>query len=128
MKEAVEVTTAPSAIGPYSQAIMGSFSRFVFSSGQIGMEPKSGELVPGGIKAEAAQAFENLKAVLEGAGLELRHVVKMTVFLSSMDDFGALNEVYAGYFDKPFPARSCFAVAALPKGALVEIEAVAAAE
>jgi 2-iminobutanoate/2-iminopropanoate deaminase len=126
MKEAVSVSTAPEAIGPYSQAILGTFSHFVFTSGQLGMDPATGELVTGGIKVEAERAFENLKAVLNGAGLDFAHVVKVTVFLKSIEDFAALNEVYARFFQKPFPARSCFAVGALPKGAAVEIEAVAA--
>jgi len=126
MKSAIEVAGAPKAIGPYSQAIQGEFSRFVFCSGQIGLVPESGKLAEGGIEAEARQAFENVKAVLAGAGLGLSDVVKVTVFLEDMNDFGALNEVYGEFFEPPFPARSCFAVSALPKGAKVEIEAIAA--
>lgn len=114
--------SAPCAIGPYSQAI--ALNGMVYTSGQIPLAPETGELVDGGIKEQARQVIENLKAVLTTAGSDLAHVVKTTCFLKDMRDFGAFNEVYAEYFTGK-PARSCVAVLALPKGAAVEIEAVA---
>jgi 2-iminobutanoate/2-iminopropanoate deaminase len=115
---------APAAIGPYSQAVRSG--SLVFCSGQIPLDPATGQLVEGGIEAQTAQVLDNLTAVLAAAGLTLGDVVKTTVFLVSMDDFPAMNEVYARYFDEDPPARSTIAVAALPKGARVEIEAIAA--
>jgi 2-iminobutanoate/2-iminopropanoate deaminase len=115
---------APAAIGPYSQAVRSG--SLVFCSGQIPLDPVSGQLVEGGIEAQTAQVLNNLTVVLVAADLQLRNVVKTTVFLVSMDDFPAMNEVYARYFDEDPPARSTVAVAALPKGARVEIEAIAA--
>jgi 2-iminobutanoate/2-iminopropanoate deaminase len=114
---------APAAIGPYSQAVRSG--SLVFCSGQIPLDPATGQLVEGGIEAQTARVLDNLTAVLAAAGLTLGDVVKTTVFLVSMDDFPALNEVYARYFEEDPPARSTIGVAALPKGALVEIEAVA---
>jgi 2-iminobutanoate/2-iminopropanoate deaminase len=121
------VTTgrAPAAIGPYSQAVRSG--SFLFCSGQIPLDPASGQLVEGGIEAQTARVLDNLTALLAAAGLTLGDVVKTTVFLVSMDDFPAMNEVYARYFDEDPPARSTIGVAALPKGARVEIEAIAAA-
>ncbi len=114
---------APPPIGPYSQAIR---SRgFVFTSGQLGIDPETGVLVSGGIVPETEQVLRNLAAVLEAAGSSMDRVVKVTVFLASMADFVRVNEVYSRYFPGPAPARSAFQVAALPKGAAVEIEAVA---
>jgi 2-iminobutanoate/2-iminopropanoate deaminase len=113
---------APTAVGPYSQGI--ASGDFVFCSGQLGLDPATGELVEG-IAAQADRALRNLGAVLEAAGCGLADVVKTTVFLSDIGDFAVLNGVYAGFFDEPPPARSTFAVAALPKGGLVEIEAIA---
>jgi 2-iminobutanoate/2-iminopropanoate deaminase len=113
---------APGAIGPYSQAVRAE--GLFFMSGQIPLKP-NGELVTGDIKDQTRQVLENMKAVLESAGLSLTHVCKTTIFLSSMDHFAAVNEVYATYFDKEPPARSTVAVAGLPKGADVEIEAIA---
>lgn len=113
---------APSAIGPYSQAI--AVNGMIYTSGQIPLSPESGELVAGGIKEQAGQAIENLKGVLAAAGSGLAHVAKTTCFLTDMADFAAFNEVYAEHFPGK-PARSCVAVRALPKGALVEIEAIA---
>jgi len=113
---------APSAIGPYSHAI--ALNGFVYTSGQLPLLPETGEIVDGGIKEQAEQSIQNLKAVLTAAGSGLAHVVKTTCFLTDMKDFTAFNEVYAKHFTGK-PARSCVAVLALPKGALVEIEAVA---
>lgn len=122
-RHAISTSTAPAAIGPYSQAIGGG--RLVFCSGQIGLDPATGELVPGGIAAEAERALRNLGAVLDAAGLTAADIAKTTVFLVDMAEFGALNEVYTRFVSDPPPARSTIAVAALPKGARVEIEAVA---
>jgi 2-iminobutanoate/2-iminopropanoate deaminase len=122
-REVITTAEAPAAIGPYSQAIRSG--RLVFCSGQVGFD-LAGQLVPGGIEAETARALDNLKAVLAAAGLTLADVVKTTVFLISMDDFPAMNRVYAWYFGDGPPARATIGVAALPKGARVEIEAVAA--
>ena len=114
---------APAAIGPYSQAI--SANGFVYTSGQLGIVPQSGELA-NGLANQTVQALENLTNVLKAAGLTLDSVVKTTCYLKNMDDFSLFNEIYAQYFVNNKPARSCFAVAQLPKGGLVEIEAVAA--
>ena len=122
MKE-IQSTAAPAAIGPYSQAI--EANGMVFASGQIPIDPSTGNIVEGGIEQQTHQSLRNVKAVLEAAGTDLAHVVKTTVFLSSITDFANMNEVYAQYFRQPFPARSAVAVKDLPKGALVEIEVVA---
>ena len=116
---------APAAIGPYSQALRSG--SLLFCSGQIPLDPDSGQLVEGGIEAQTVRVLDNLVAVLKAADLRLGNVVKTTVFLASMDDFPAMNEVYARYFDEDPPARSTIGVAALPKGARVEIEAIASA-
>jgi 2-iminobutanoate/2-iminopropanoate deaminase len=123
MGEPVASDAAPKAIGPYSQAIRAG--EFVFSSGQVGLDASTGELVGGGIEAQTARAIQNLEGVLKAAGLDLTHVVKTTVFLISMDDFTAMNEAYGKFFADQPPARSTVAVKTLPKGALVEIEAIA---
>jgi 2-iminobutanoate/2-iminopropanoate deaminase len=125
VKEQVRTERAPAAIGPYSQAIRFDGSRLVVTAGQLGMEPRTGELVPGGIAAESRQALENLKAVLEAAGSSLDRVVKVTVLLADIREFPEMNAVYQQFFAAPHPARSAFAVAALPKGGRVEIEALA---
>ncbi len=122
-KKIVSVEHAPQAIGPYSQAVVTDF--FVFTAGQIGLDPATMELVPGGVDAQTRQVLTNLKHVLEAAGSSLDRVVKTTVFLTDMAHFAAMNAVYAEFFPQNPPARSTVAVAALPKGALVEIEAVA---
>ena len=122
MKE-IQSTAAPAAIGPYSQAI--EANGMVFASGQIPIDPSTGNIVEGGIEQQTHQSLRNVKAVLEAAGTDLAHVVKTTVFLSSITDFANMNEVYAQYFSQPFPARSAVAVKDLPKGALVEIEVLA---
>ena len=121
--EIITTKAAPAAIGPYSQAIIEN--GMVFTSGQIPLAPDTGEMVGGGVKEQAEQVIGNLKAVLAAAGSDLAHVVKTTCFLTDMGNFSAFNEVYAQHFTGK-PARSCVAVLALPKGALVEIEAVAA--
>ncbi len=120
--KAIHTENAPAAIGPYSQAV--ESGNLVFTSGQIPLDPKTGNIVSGGIKEQTKRACENLKAVLEAAGSSLEKAVKTTCFLRSISDFADFNEVYAGYFTGK-PARSCFEVGALPKGALVEIEVVA---
>lgn len=122
MKQVIATTNAPGAIGPYSQAI--DTGRLVFVSGQIPVNPETGE-IPEGITAQARQSMANVKAVLAAAGLTMDNVVKTTVFLADMSLFGAMNEVYAEYFSAPYPARCAFAVKELPKQALVEIEMIA---
>ncbi|HZU97080.1 MAG TPA: RidA family protein [Planctomycetota bacterium] len=123
-KEIVATDKAPQAIGPYSQAVIAN--GFMFCSGQIGLDPKSGQLVAGGVQVETERALENLKGVLGAKGLGMDHVVKTTVFLATMDDFAKMNEVYAKFFTKGPPARATVAAAGLPKGARVEVECVAA--
>lgn len=123
MSNAISSDGAPKAIGPYSQAIHAG--QYLFCSGQIGLDPASGELVEGGIKLQTKRALDNLDAVLKAAGVTGEDVVKTTVFLNSMEHFADMNEVYGGFFGEPPPARSTVAVKELPKGALVEIEAVA---
>lgn len=125
MKEAVSTTNAPAAIGPYSQAIC--VGNFIHTSGQIPIDPSTGELVQGDVKEQTRQVLMNVKAVLEAAGTSLANVVKTTVFLKDMGDFAAMNEVYAEFFTDPFPARSAIGVVALPKNVAVEIETVAVA-
>jgi 2-iminobutanoate/2-iminopropanoate deaminase len=121
-KQAVTTAGAPGAIGPYSQAI--AVDGLVFCSGQLGLEPATGELVDG-VEAQTDRALRNLAAVLDAAGLTMADVLKTTIFLADIGDFAAVNAVYARHMPDPAPARSTFAVAALPKGARVEIEAVA---
>ena len=123
--ERINTAKAPAAIGPYSQAI-DSGAGIVFVSGQLPIDPASGAFPEGGIKEQTRQSLTNAKAILEAAGLGLNNVVKTTVFLADMGDFGAMNEVYAQFFSEPFPARSAVAVKTLPKGALVEVECIAA--
>lgn len=120
----IDTTSAPAAIGPYSQAI-DSGAGLVFVSGQLPIDPATGAFPEGGVKEQTRQSLLNAKAILEEAGLGLNNVVKTLVFLADMSDFGAMNEVYAEFFSKPFPARSAVAVKTLPKGALVEIECIA---
>ena len=122
-REPIRTDAAPKAIGPYEQAI--KIDGFVFTAGQIPLDPKTGNLAAGGISAETRQVLENLKAVLAAAGSSIDRVVKATVFLKNMADFQAMNEVYAGFFAGSKPARSTVAVAELPRGALVEIDLVA---
>jgi 2-iminobutanoate/2-iminopropanoate deaminase len=120
---AVQTTTAPAAIGPYSQAI--AEGSLLFTSGQLPMDPATGEFRNSDIVTAARQALSNLRAVLVAGGADTTTVIKTTVFLSDIQNFQAFNNVYAEFFKDPFPARSCIQVAALPKGALVEVEAVA---
>jgi 2-iminobutanoate/2-iminopropanoate deaminase len=123
MKKAIITSAAPSAIGPYSQAI--KVGSFVYTSGQIPIDPATGQFVEGGIEAQARQSLLNVQAILKEAGATMDNVVKTTVFLADMNDFAAVNAVYAEFFTEPFPARSAVAVKSLPKGALIEIEVVA---
>lgn len=122
-KKVVQTDKAPKAIGPYSQAI--KTDAMVYTAGQIGLDPATMEIVSGGVEAETRQALTNLKNVLEASGSSLEHVVKTLVFLKDMADFPKMNAIYTEYFPENPPARSTVAVAGLPKGALVEIEAVA---
>ena len=123
MKKVIATMNAPQAIGPYSQAIF--VGNMLFASGQLGLVPATGNFAEGGIKEQTAQAFKNVKAILTEAGLTMDQVVKTTVFLADMNDFGAMNEVYAQQFSGAFPARYAVAVKTLPKNALVEIEVIA---
>ena len=120
----ISTKAAPAAIGPYSQAI--KVGNFVYTSGQIPMDPATGSLSEGGIKEQTRQSLQNVKAILEEAGLTMENVVKTTVFMADMNDFADMNAVYAEFFAEPYPARSAVAVKTLPKGAMVEIEVVAA--
>ena len=123
MKKIIATEKAPAAIGPYSQAI--DCGTFLITSGQVPIDPATGEPVPGGVTEQARQSLRNIKAILAQAGLTMDHVVKTTVFLKNMSDFAAMNAVYAEFFTEgQYPARSAVEVAALPKGALVEIETI----
>ncbi len=122
-KEIVTSKNAPAALGPYSVAVKAG--HFVYTAGQLGLDPETGEFVPGGIEAETRQALTNLKHVLEDAGSALDKVVKTTVFLRDMNDFAAMNGIYGEFFTEEFPARSAVQAARLPKDGAVEIEAVA---
>ena len=124
IRETINAKNAPAAVGPYVHAVKAGET--LYTSGQLGLVPETGEL-PEGVEAQATQALENLKAVVEAAGLTLANVVKTTVFLADINDFAAINAIYANYFIGEAPARSCVQVAALPKGALFEIEAIAVA-
>lgn len=121
--KALHTNNAPAAIGPYSQAI--EVNGFVFASGQIPINPATGEIVEGGIKEQTRQALTNASKIMEEAGLSLANVIKTTVFMADMNDFAAMNEVYAEAFSAPYPARSAVAVRELPKQVLVEIEVLA---
>ena len=128
MKSPLQVEDAPKAIGPYTQAQVVRLhggQKLVYSSGQVGLDPKTGDLVPGGIQAETRRALQNLAKVLRGANLSLADVVKTTVYLADMADFSAMNEVYGQAFGASPPARTTIAAAGLPKNARVEIECVA---
>ena len=120
----INTKNAPAAIGPYSQAI--EVNGFVYTSGQLPINPETGEFAGSDIKSQTEQSLKNVKAILEEAGLTMQNVVKTTVFLADMADFAAMNEVYSSYFTEPYRARSAVAVKTLPKAALVEIECVAA--
>lgn len=123
MKKAISTDKAPQAIGPYSQAI--EFNNMVYTSGVIPVNPATNELVTGSIEEQAEQAIGNLAALLKEAGSSVEQVIKTTVFIKDMNDFGKVNEIYARYFTKDCPARSCVEVARLPKDVLIEIEAIA---
>ena len=125
MKKVISSSLAPKAIGPYSQAILFDSNYTVELSGQIGVNPKIGKLVSGGIEEETKQIFENIKNVLNEVGWTFENIVKVRVFLANMSDYGIVNEIYAKYFTKDFPARVALAVCDLPIGALIEIECTA---
>lgn len=122
MKKIIATEKAPKAIGPYSQAV--ACGNFLFTSGQLGLDPATGDFAKGGVTEQTEQVISNLKAVIEKAGFTLNDVVKATCFLADIHDFAAMNEVYKKYFTGDFPARSAFAIKSLPKGGLVEIEAI----
>ena len=124
MKQVINTSAAPAAIGPYSQAIL--VGNLVYTSGQIPINPATGSFIEGGIKEQTHQSLSNVQAILSEAGLSMSNVIKTTVFMADMNDFAAMNEVYAEFFTEPYPARSAVAVKTLPKGALVEIEVIAA--
>ena len=126
MKQAINTPQAPAAIGPYSQAIR--VGNFLFTSGQIPIDPATGVFVEGDIKEQTRQSLTNVKAILEEAGLTMANVIKTTVFMADMNDFADMNAVYAEFFTEPYPARSAVAAKSLPKSALVEIEVVATIE
>lgn len=119
----IQTTKAPAAIGPYSQAV--EANGFVFASGQLGINPATGEFVEGDVQTQTRQALTNARAIMNEAGLDLNNVIKTTVFLSDMANFAAMNEIYAEFFSEPYPARSAVAVKTLPKNALVEVECIA---
>jgi 2-iminobutanoate/2-iminopropanoate deaminase len=123
MKKVISTNSAPAAIGPYSQAV--EANGMLFLSGMLPIDPSTGNIVPGGVKEQTARIFDNIEAVLKAAGVGMDNIVKTTVFLDDMSLFGEMNEVYAARFTGAFPARSAFAVKALPKNALVEIEVIA---
>ena len=123
MKNVVKTDKAPQAIGPYSQAI--EVNGMIYTSGVVPIDPATGEVVEGDIKVQATRVFDSMKALLEAAGSSCEEVVKTTVFIKDMNDFAALNEIYAQYFPGAFPARSCVEVARLPKDVLIEMEAIA---
>ncbi len=126
MKKMISTPKAPAAIGPYSQAIQ--VGNLIYTSGQIPIDPATGQLVEGGIKEQTRQSLSNIQAILQEAGLTMASVVKTTVFLADMADFADMNSIYAEFFTEPYPARSAVAVKTLPKNALVEIEVVAEKE
>lgn len=123
MANVISTDKAPAAIGPYSQAI--EVNGMIYTSGMIPIDPSTGELVTGSVEAQAEQAIFNLEALLAASGSSIEKAVKTVVFISNMDDFGKINEVYAKHFKEPYPARSCVQVARLPKDVAIEIEAVA---
>ena len=126
MKKMISTPKAPAAIGPYSQAIQ--VGNLIYTSGQIPIDPATGQFVEGGIKEQTRQSLSNIQAILQEAGLTMASVVKTTVFMADMADFAEMNSVYAEFFTEPYPARSAVAVKTLPKNALVEIEMVAEKE
>ncbi|CAH7118130.1 2-iminobutanoate/2-iminopropanoate deaminase [Phodopus roborovskii] len=123
IRKVISTTKAPAAIGAYSQAVL--VDRTIYVSGQVGLDPSSGQLVPGGIVEEAKQALTNLGEILKAAGCDFTNVVKTTVLLADINDFGTVNEIYKMYFKSNLPARAAYQVAALPRGSRIEIEAIA---
>ena len=121
--KSIATQNAPAAIGPYSQAIEANGT--VYLSGQLGIDPSTGSFAEGGAVAQARQSLTNISNILKEAGMSMKNVVKVTVLLADINDFAAVNEIYKDFFEAPFPARSAFAVAALPKGGKIEIEAIA---
>ncbi len=126
MKEAITTAVAPRAIGPYSQAVRAG--QWLFLSGQIGLDPSTGELVAGGVEEQTRRVLENLGAVLSAAGVSFEHVVRTTIYLTDLTDFSRVNDIYAQFFAAPYPARATVGVATLPRGACVEIDAIARLE
>ena len=125
MKTIIQTGDAPEAIGPYSQGVRARASEFLFLSGQIGLDPQTGELVPGDIEVQTGRVLRNLEGVLRAAGSSLDQVVKTTIYLTDMEEFPRVNKVYGRFFGESLPARATVGVSSLPKGALVEIEALA---
>ncbi|MGI6553536.1 MAG: RidA family protein [Clostridia bacterium] len=125
-KKIIATDQAPAAVGPYSQAVQ--IGRFVFTSGQLPLDPASGKIVAGGIKEQTERTLANLQAVLAAAGADLEDVVKTTLYIKNMDDFSTINEIYGKYFHDKLPARSCVEAARLPKDVLIEVEAIAVVE
>lgn len=123
MKKVISTAKAPAAIGPYSQAIQ--VGNLVYTSGQLPIDPATGNFPEGGIKEQTRQSLKNIQAILQGGGLSMASIIKTTVFMADMNDFSDMNAVYAEFFSEPYPVRSAVAVKTLPKGALVEIEVVA---
>ena len=123
MKKIVASPKAPAAVGTYSQAVI--TDNTIYASGQLPIDPATGEFVPGGFKEQLTQVFTNLKNVLEEGGFKMSDAVKVTCYLQDLANFGALNEVYAKFFSEPYPARVAYQVAALPKGAMVEVDIIA---
>jgi len=124
-KQAISTTEAPSAIGPYSQAVVPGNGRLVFLSGQVALDPTTGQLLAGDVAAQTHQVMRNISAVLEAAGGSFDDLLKTTIFLADMNDFAAVNDVYASYLQPPYPARATVEVSRLPRGAFVEIDGVA---
>ena len=128
MRTTIKTSAAPAAIGPYNQGIKVNTGHIIFTAGQIPLDPKSGQMVDGDIQKQTRRVLENVKAVVESAGASMQHIVKTTVFLTDLNNFAAMNEVYAEFFPENSPARSTVEVSGLPKGAGIEIEAVAVIE
>lgn len=125
-KQIIHTDKAPAAVGPYSQAVATSATKMVFLSGQIGLLPETGELVTSSFESQVGQAFANLQAVVEAAGADLSNIVKLTLYLTDLDNFSVVNQIMATVIPQPFPARSTIGVASLPKGASFEVEAILA--
>ncbi len=125
MRKVIQTSDAPAAGGHYSQGIVAKSGSLVFTAGQLGFDPQTGDFVEGGVREQTRQAMENIKAILEAAGSGMDRIVKTTVFLKDINDFAAMNEVYATFFEKDPPARSAIQAGALPRDALVEIDAIA---